>query len=288
MKLPLPLLTELEGRVGPVESAEDVMGGCISAAFRIVAGGTAYFLKYEAEPPAGFFEAEAAGLEQLAAATPLIRVPKVVSVGAGENGYGWILMEWLEPLAPGPDSDFMLGTGLAALHRCGAEGWGWRRDGYIGRLPQSNRNRTEWPDFWWRERLEPQLRHAAAAGLPRDDWELLESRLPDLLAPAADDGPSVLHGDLWSGNVIFTADGPAVIDPACYHGHREVDLAMAELFGGFGRDFFRAYLDAWPLAAGWEIRRQVYQLYYLLVHVNLFGAEYESRTQSTLRSVLAA
>ncbi|HEX8673749.1 MAG TPA: fructosamine kinase family protein, partial [Longimicrobium sp.] len=115
----------------------------------------------------------------------------------------------------------------------------------------------------------------------------LREALPRLLAAGEEDGPTLLHGDLWSGNVVATSRGPSLVDPATYRGHREVDLAMTELFGGFGAEFYTAYEEAWPLRPGYqEERRAVYQLFYLLVHVNLFGGGYVARTAEALRRVV--
>lgn len=181
-----------------------------------------------------------------------------------------------------------LGTGLASLHRVRAERHGWPSDNVIGSLPQANGWMDEWPAFWRERGLGPQLRLAYDSGWfepsARRRFDALLDRLDEFLAPAAEDGPSLLHGDLWSGNVHPTADGEAaLIDPASYHGHREVDLAMAELFGGFDTTFHDAYREAWPLADGYdEARRAIYQLYYLLVHVNLFGGGYVARTLGAL------
>lgn len=274
--------------MGRIVGDAPVGGGCISSCHRIGIGDKPYFLKYEERSPAGFFATEAAGLEQLAEARSGLRVPTVAAYHDEPGGCGWIVMEWIEPTAPQPRLEIDLAAALARLHRTRGERWGWDRDGFIGRLPQANRAHASWPRFWWAERISPQLERAASRGIDPAGWDLLNERLDELLAPGDADGPSLLHGDLWSGNVVHNVDGPTVIDPACYFGHREVDLAMAELFGGFGRDFYRAYLDVWPLAAGWEVRREIYQLYYLLVHVNLFGAGYLQRTESTLRSILAA
>jgi fructosamine-3-kinase len=138
--------------------------------------------------------------------------------------------------------------------------------------------------------MEPQLELARrGARLPGKsaEWARLMERLPELLAPAEADGPSLLHGDLWGGNVLAAPGGPALIDPAVYRGHREADLAMTELFGGFGGGFQAAYREAWPLQPGYPARRAVYQLWYLLVHVNLFGGGYVAQTAAVLREALA-
>jgi fructosamine-3-kinase len=149
----------------------------------------------------------------------------------------------------------------------------------------------DWPRFWWSERLEPQLALARANGqLPglEAEWDTLESRLPTLLEGAAADGCAILHGDLWSGNVYPGPDGgPVLVDPAVYRGHREVDLAMTELFGGFPGSFYDAYRERRPLVEGYEaVRRNVYQVYPLLVHVNLFGGGYVEGAAASLRRAL--
>jgi len=280
-------LEERTGRVTAITGAEAVGGGCISPTARIrTDGGDPFFLKWNpGELPDSLLPAEARGLRALAAANA-VRVPEVV--GVSESGPGaWLLLEWLEPGTASPGGWERLGRSLAALHRSGAPRFGADRQNFIGSLPQDNRPLSDWSEFWRERRLEPQLRRAEDRALlgaeDRRRFDALHGRLHDLLAPAEEDGPSLLHGDLWSGNVLtLPGDASAVIDPAVYHGHREVDLAMAELFGGFGSGFRAAYEASWPLAPGYPTRRAVYQLYYLLVHVNLFGGGYVGRTRSAL------
>ncbi|HET7463607.1 MAG TPA: fructosamine kinase family protein [Longimicrobium sp.] len=290
--LPDAVRAAVEAELGTIRSAQPVGGGCISNGCRVQTADGPVFLKHNHAAPAGMFAAEAEGLRALrAAAGEHLRVPSVLALGdAGDDGGGWIALEWLEPAPPGRDHGERLGRGLAAVHRTGAGGWGWERDNWIGSLPQPNHPAASWPGFWRDRRLAPQLDFARRARrLPGTDaeWERLFDRLPDLLAAGDDNGPSLLHGDLWSGNALSTSAGPAIIDPAVYRGHREVDLAMAALFGGFDRAFFAAYEEAWPLSPGAERRRSVYQLYYLLVHVNLFGGGYVAQTAETLRRVLS-
>jgi len=276
---------------GPL-AATPVGGGCINPAARVeTASGDVVFLKWSGPgTTSGIFGAEARALAALRAANAL-RVPEVIAHGTGASGYSWILLEWLEPGRPGPGYWARLGEGLAALHRTRAVRYGWPADNFIGPLPQPNGWLDDWAAFWRTRRLEPQLRLAYDAGwfdsAARTRLDRLLDRLDELLTPAAGDGPSLLHGDLWNGNVHVTADGePALIDPASYYGHREVDLAMSELFGGFAPGFYRAYREAWPLAPGYEeTRRYVYQLYYLLVHVNLFGAGYVGRVREVVGRV---
>jgi protein-ribulosamine 3-kinase len=291
MRPPAEALESAAGVVGVVRTLRPVGGGCVSQAAEVVGGRERAFLKWSADVPPGVFTAEADGLAALRAAARGLVVPEVLGCAASDAATGWILLEWLPSGVPGPTHWRELGAGLAALHRTRSGGWGWERDGYIGSLPQVNAPAGGWAAFWAERRLEPQLRRATDAGErpgSGTEWNRLFSRLPELLAPADAEGPSLLHGDLWSGNVMAVADGrPALVDPATYRGHREVDLAMAELFGGFRREFRDAYEVAAPLAPGSERRLRVYQLYYLLVHVNLFGAGYRGRTVATLRASLA-
>jgi fructosamine-3-kinase len=262
-----------------------VGGGCISPSARIRGPrGDVAFLKWaHGSTPAGLFTAEARGLRALRAcgAAP---VPEVLGV----DGDRWLLLDWLEPAAAPAEAWASFGAALAALHRAAAKGWGWPRDNFIGSLPQANEPVDDWARFWADRRLAPQLERALAAGrLDRSDqrrFEALLATLPERLRPAAGaDGPSLLHGDLWSGNAHACTAGVALVDPAVYRGHREVDLAMADLFGGFPAAFWEAYQEAWPLQPDALARRPIYQLYYLLVHVNLFGSGYVDRTRMALR-----
>jgi fructosamine-3-kinase len=284
------LRRSLEAHLGPVGDARAVGGGSINHAARVEGPNGAFFVKYSDDAPAGIFAAEARGLEALAAAGSELIVPRVLAIcdDPEPGAPAWLALEWLEPAPRAAGFGERLGRGLAAVHRSSGA-WGWEVDNFIGSLPQENAPAASWADFWWARRLEPQLRLTRAAGrLParEREWERLSEALPRLLAPAEDDGPSLLHGDLWSGNVVATARGPALVDPAAYRGHREVDLAMTELFGGFGAAFYAAYEEAWPLRPGYRTeRRAVYQLFYLLVHVNLFGGGYVAQTAEILRRV---
>ncbi|MEX2581689.1 MAG: fructosamine kinase family protein [Gemmatimonadota bacterium] len=285
MSLPQGLLDRLEPVVGRISRADAVGGGCISSAASLDAGGERLFLKYERGSPDGFFAAEAAGLERLRSAGTGLLIPRVVGYEDAGSGWSWLAMEWLESGSRSADASEALGAGLARLHRQIAERWGANLDGFIGSLPQRNAPTADWSTFWWERRLEPQLRIAPGVG-HAELWSALEARLGELLEPADADGASLLHGDLWGGNVLWSVEGPALIDPCSYDGHREVDLAMSELFGGFDQGFYEGYTHSWPLEAGYEARKGAYQLYYLLVHVNLFGASYIPRTLDTLRRVL--
>ena len=294
MSLPREVLDEVAAELGEIRGVHPLSGGSVGAVARLEVEGGSVFLKYGTKVPKGMFSVEAAGLDRLREASIGVRVPMVLGVcDAASRGTGWIALEWLAPGRPGEGYWERLALGLLSLHRVAGGGWGAEEDGYIGALPQRNTPTPSWAEFWWSQRLEPQLRMAEERGLRPGspaEWEALSERLPRILAAAEQDGPSLLHGDLWSGNVLAVAGGePALIDPAPYDGHREVDLAMSELFGGFDADFYAAYQRGWPLQPGYhELRRDVYQLYYLLVHVNLFGESYHGQTVASLRRALAA
>lgn len=273
------------GRAVRIVEARAVGGGCISAAARVeLQGDGPAFLKWAGSRNVadGFFRAEAVSLDALHSAGA-IRVPAVRAVADR-----WLLLEWLEPGPPTDATWARLGRELAALHQTRGPAFGMAHDNFIGSLPQANGWMDSWSAFWRERRLEPQLRHAYDRGhfnsRDRSRFDSLLARLNDLLGATPDAGASLLHGDLWNGNVHALANGsPALIDPSTYYGHREVDLAMAELFGGFARSFFDAYIETWPLGAGYrEVRRPIYQLYYLLVHVNLFGASYVAACRTAI------
>jgi fructosamine-3-kinase len=268
-----------------IEKAMPVSGGCISPSYRVVlSDGVVCFLKtVPATGPVDLFEQEAAALERIGA-TGAVRVPQVRA--AAES---WLALEWLEPGVAPQGGWAELGCGLARLHRCREEQYGLVADNYIGLLPQANGQLASWPAFWAERRLRPQLERAGDRldGTMRAGFHRLLQQLEERLAPTEAEGASLLHGDLWGGNVHMTASGAALIDPSSYHGHREVDLAMAALFGGFPPEFEAAYAAEWPLLPGAAQRRAIYQLYYLLVHVNLFGSTYLASTERALGAALA-
>jgi fructosamine-3-kinase len=249
-----------------------VSGGDINQAYRVqLRDGRAVFVKTHPHPPAGMYAAEAAGLAWLAEPGAL-RVPRVwVTTDR------FLAMEYIESGARARDYDDRLGRGLAALHRSGADQFGLAQNNYIGSLAQDNTPAGTWTEFYRQRRLQPQLHQASDAGLVdrplRRDFDRLFARLDELVGPS--EPPARLHGDLWSGNAHVDSAGlPCLIDPAAYGGHREVDLAMMELFGGFGPRTLAAYDEAWPLDVQWRERVPLYQLYPLLVHLNLFGGTY--------------
>ena len=288
-------LSSRAARSVEILGAEPVTGGCIHQTARLSTTlQEDFLLKWAQGPLPDVFAAEADGLSALHASTrgsTDLTVPEVIGYADAVETPAWLLLEYVPRGAPSGDYAERLGEALAVLHQPGEGQYGWHRSNYIGSLPQANTPMDDWPAFWWSERLEPQLTLAGdngrLAGMDRE-WATLESTLPKLLGGAAEDGRSVLHGDLWSGNVYPGPNGgPVLVDPAVYRGHREVDLAMTELFGGFPRAFYATYDDRRPLMDGYEdIRRHVYQLYPLLVHVNLFGGAYVDGAAGALRRVL--
>jgi fructosamine-3-kinase len=268
-----------------VASARAIAGGDINRAYEIaLADGRRLFVKTNDRSPRGMFAAEARGLGWLSEAG-VLRIPEVVAVAAPDDRQQFLVLELVATGAPARDFDERLGRGLAALHRFAAPGFGLDHDNFIGWLPQANAPASRWPDFYRARRLEAQLRRAAdegrASSRMRQGFDRLFGALGDLCGPA--EPPARLHGDLWGGNLLCDdGGGPCLIDPAVYGGHREIDLAMMRLFGGFGPRVFDAYDEAWPLAAGHRQRVALYQLYPLMVHVNLFGGGYVGSVEAAL------
>jgi len=238
-------------------------------------------VKWQSSAPAGFFRSEAVGLKSLAE-TKTVRTPQVY--GVSEAG---IVMEWLDQVSGAEwEMGGRLGEEVAALHRVSRESFGFDEDNYVGAMPQVNRPTAGWTDFYRRFRLQPQFEEARRLGRLGPERSRLAERLMERLPEWIDDAeaePSLLHGDLWGGNWLAAAGGPALLDPAVYYGDREMDLAMARLFGGFPESFFAAYEASFPLRPGWRERLPLYQLYYLLVHLNLFGESYGPQVDRILR-----
>lgn len=266
-------------------------GGCIAdAAVATFDDGTRVFVKQASGAP-GMFESEAEGLRALAAAGAL-RVPGVIAVSADA-----LVLEYIEQGDRAGDFHADFGRRFALLHQQRAGICGFAHDGFIGSTPQPNApvhrawdpaaegDGGDWPEFFLERRLRFQVELAEQKGHGDELAGLLdrsEATIADLLG-ADIEQPSLLHGDLWGGNYLVDDDGRAcLIDPAAYYGHREADLAMTRLFGGFDPEFYAAYDEAWPLVHGWQDRLPLYQLYHLLNHLNLFGSGYYGRCQSIL------
>jgi fructosamine-3-kinase len=260
------------------QDARPVSGGCIHKCYRATIDGRARFIKVNDARFAEAFAAEADGLAALRSAG--VRAPQPLRHGA-EAGASFLVLEFLELRARGDWA--ALGRMLAHGHRQTGPRFGWARDNFIGATPQQNGWRDDWRSFFAGRRLEPQLALARGKG-----FEIGIGRALDALEghrPA----PSLLHGDLWSGNAAFLADGaPVLFDPAVYYGDREADLAMTELFGGFPEEFYAAYDAAYPLEPGYARRKHLYNLYHLLNHLNLFGGGYLEQVNATLGALLRA
>lgn len=260
-------------------------GGCINQGGRIKTTSGNFFLKWNDEKKfPKMFEAESKGLKLLQQQNT-IRIPKVI--GVGERGsYQFLLLEFIEQKSRSKMYWKQLGDRLAALHQCTAVSFGLDHDNYIGSLKQFNSAHSTWINFFIEQRLNVQVKLAIDAGLSGSDWtkkfETLYAKLPSLLP---EEKPSLLHGDLWSGNLITDEKGePCLIDPAVYFGNREADLAMTSLFGGFDDEFYSSYAEVFPLQKGYEKRVDLYNLYPLLVHVNLFGGSYVHSVENILRA----
>ena len=265
-----------------------VSGGSINECYLWPAAAGPMFVKLAPPEARAMLAAEAAGLAELER-SHTVRVPRVLAGGHTQCA-AFLALEWIETGAAGPECEARLGRQLAALHGVTAPRFGWVRDNTIGRTPQVNTASEDWAEFFRERRLRPQLQMAAAHGfadLPAAAGERLLESVPVLLAahrPAA----SLLHGDLWGGNWLASASGePVLIDPAVYYGDRETDLAMTRLFGGFGERFYQAYQTAAPLAPAWEARAELYNLYHVLNHANLFGGGYARQARAMIERLLA-
>ena len=287
------LIAERTGRVSPLVSESGVGGGCISQAHAIeLADGRRYFLKWNAAPLENMFERECDGLAALAK-VGAIRVPEPLGTGgcSGSDVPPFVVMEWIGEGRQGADFFTAFGQQFARLHRHAAgERFGFEHDNYLGATPQPNGWQQQWCAFWRERRLGFQLRLARQIGTDDPELRSLGDRLMNRLGHylgSVTEPPSLLHGDLWGGNFLCGEGGESVlIDPACYYGHREADLAMTMLFGGFGARFYSAYQDVWPLEAGSDERLEIYKLYHLLNHLNLFGSSYRGQCVSILRRLV--
>lgn len=267
--------------------ARAMSGGCINNATVLEGGRRRYLVKHNDRTRLDMFVAEAEGLGALLAAGA-VRVPAPVCWGASAE-MAFLVLEYLDLSAPRAASQAKLGRQLARLHRVTQPRFGWHRDNTIGSTPQLNGYTAHWPEFFRDRRLGVQLDLAARNGyahLAARGERLLASL--DLLLRGHAVAASLLHGDLWSGNVAETVAGePVIFDPAVYFGDREADLAMTQLFGGFADAFYRAYVQEWPLAPGYETRRTLYNLYHVLNHLNLFGRSYLAQAERMLDQLLA-
>ena len=279
-QIPAEVQKALTDKFGTLKLFSPASGGCINNGGRLDTSNGAVFVKWnDANRFPGMFDAEARGLTLLEQAHGP-RVPgNVFHNEAG--GYQFITMEWIEQARRAPEYWEELGRGLATLHKTTAKQFGLNHDNYIGSLQQGNKSFEKWSDFFIQQRLGPQLEMLNGEPGLQKKFDALFKKLPDIF-PA--EKPALLHGDLWSGNLLADAEGdPCLIDPAVYFGNREMELAFTRLFGGFDSRFYDTYKEVHPLQAGFEDRVDICNLYPLLVHANLFGGHYLLEIEDILR-----
>lgn len=282
-------ISTFTGQPFAIEAIRPVTGGCINRAVIVDDGSRCYFVKLNASCLRSMFEAEADGLRELAQAKAL-RVPLPLCIGHCRE-HAWLVLDYLGAMNPGvPQAWAKLGHGLASLHKHRQSAYGWHRDNTIGANAQDNTRSDDWVTFLRDRRIGYQLdlacRNGHSAPLRQRGDRLLDC-LPGFFAHYTPEA-SLLHGDLWTGNVGFLDNQePVIFDPAVYYGDREADIAMTELFGAFGAEFYRAYAANWPLDAGYQLRKHLYNLYHLLNHLNLFGRSYLPQCESTIDFLLA-
>jgi fructosamine-3-kinase len=277
----------IEEKLGnKIKSLSSLSGGCISDAYKVsTADGNNYFLKYNPSTSNNMFIKEANGLKELAKANA-IRIPEVLSFDED-----YILLEYI-PTGNRKKNFFEhFGQSFAEMHKFTAESYGFYEDNYIGSNPQQNipegKEKTNWVNFYFNKRILFQFQ--LAEKLRNSTEELrkgiskLENKIQEIIGDTKDK-PSLLHGDLWGGNYMVDENGIAVlIDPAVYYGHREADLGMTKLFGGFNSEFYKAYNETFPPEDGYEFRENIYKLYHVLNHLNLFGSGYYSQAISLIK-----
>ena len=285
------LATEMGKTIGATLEPRPVArvhGGSINESHRWHSSAGPLFVKVAPAAARAMFEAEAEGLEELRRANA-VRVPRVLGIASTETEVA-LTLEWIEFGSASRASRTALGEQLASQHRIAAAAFGWHRDNTIGSTPQLNRWSDDWRSFFRERRLQPQLDLARANGFRgrlQEQGEALLDRL-DRLLPQSAEPPSLLHGDLWGGNWATDVLGrPVIFDPAVYFGDRVADVAMTRMFGGFGPEFYAAYAAAWPLPVDVETRSELYNLYHVLNHLNLFGGGYLSQALGMIDRLLS-
>jgi len=269
-----------------IKSHTPLGGGCINEAYRISNGKTDYFVKTNQLEHGDMFETEAISLQEMFDQNT-VRVPEPICYGQTDSKT-YLVLEYL-PLSGRPDA-IRLGQQLAAMHQVTAPQFGWHRNNTIGSTPQFNQLTDNWPEFWRQQRLLPQLDLAQKNGYASSLNPVMDKLLVsfDCLFENHTPQPSLLHGDLWGGNASALADGtPIIFDPALYYGDREADIAMTQLFGGFEASFYSAYNDVSPLHEGYATRKNFYNLYHIINHLNLFGSGYLNQAISMAERVIA-
>ena len=274
------------GKALRLANARPIGGGCINKAYRLDGDGGPYFAKLNRDNKLEMLEAEADGLREIAA-TGTIRVPRPICHGISGNR-AYLVLEYIELGGGSPQSETEFGRRLAALHAVPQTGFGWRRDNTIGSTPQPNPASDDWVAFLREHRLGFQCRLAKRNGLRLEGTDEMLEQLDGFFTDY-EPRPSLLHGDLWSGNMAFVpSGGPVIFDPATYYGDREAEFGLAEMFGGFGSAFWSGYEAEWPLDPGFDKRKLLYRLYHTLNHFNIFGGDYRSVAKRIVGRLLRA
>lgn len=279
-------ISQATGQIFNIETLSSVSGGCINTAYTVSGGNQSYFIKTNQSDAIAMFEAESQALDEIAR-TKTIRAPIPVCTGQYSD-QSWLVLENLHLQSQGRQQQ--LGEQLAAMHSVTSTEYGWNRDNTIGSTPQINTCTDNWILFFRDKRLGYQLSLASKKGCSRSLQKSGES-LVECIADFFDGyqpQASLLHGDLWGGNYAFLQTGePVIFDPALYYGDREADIAMTELFGGFSNTFRAAYENCWPLDSGYATRKDLYNCYHILNHLNLFGGGYASQAESMINRLLS-
>lgn len=278
------ILSKKSGKKIFVDSIQPVGGGCVNETVKLKTNDGNYFAKWnDAKRFPGMLQAEAKGLDLLKNVGE-IKVPEVIFQSTADT-VQYLVLEWIESMAMKKNFWCDFGKSLAKLHRHTSERFGLEYNNFIGSLPQFNTWHSVWSDFFILERIEPQLKLARDSERTSNSVSRKFSKLfSQLNTIFPSEKPALLHGDLWSGNFMVGNKGePVMIDPAVYYGHREMDLGMTKLFGGFHPEFYESYHLEFPLEKDWQKRTEICNLYPLLVHVNLFGGSYALQVESILR-----
>lgn len=280
-------ISSIDGEDFKPEPPRIIKGGCVNFTVQLVDKKRSFFIKLNTSSLVNMFATEAEGLTELAK-TRTFRVPKPICYGIS-LGQSYLVMEYVDFGRAEPNSVSIAGHLLATLHQTQAKNFGWQHDNHLGTTRQLNGWHQNWIEFWRKQRLGFQLQLAAQNGhsgrLQVRGEQLLEL-FPTLLNH--NPTPSLLHGDLWRGNLSYDQNGkPLIFDPAMYYGDREVDLATTELFGGFSTEFYAAYRNVWPITPGYPVRKTFYNLYHILNHLNLFGGGYLGQARGMIDRLLA-
>jgi len=275
------LLQHLEAATGAsvkINNMKTLSGGCINHASHLFTSEGDFFVKWNANGPKDLFLREAECLEELGKASTTLKIPRVFAKTEIQGGEPGLLITdfLLPPTESGTRQDEVLGRGLAELHKFRSEKYGFFHDNYCGATPQDNRWNFDWVDFFGHQRVGHLIKliqkNRELGKKESQIYEKLIERLPELIGHQPT--PALNHGDLWSGNYMYSSEGPALIDPASYYADREFDLAMMRMFGGFSARVWSTYQEAFPLPPEWEERSDLYMLYHVLNHYYLFGGHY--------------